>query len=76
MCKQNIYQVEVHDPHDPNDERKIDDSDDHDEQNKEVDAAFPPAIDTNLVNNSCRVLVIPVDLVCRLCWHFDQLPPS
>ena len=70
------YQVKVHYPHDPDDKRKIDNGDDHNQKNKEVDAALSPSIDTNLVNNSRRILVIPVYLICGLCRHLGCLSPS
>ena len=59
-----IYQVEVHNSHDPNDKRKIDDGDDHNQEYEEVNAPLSPSINSNLVYNSCRILVIPVNFIC------------
>lgn len=68
----NSYQVEVHNSHDPNDKRKIYNGNDQQDQNKEVDEAFSPAIDTNHVNYSCWVLVVPINFLCLSWRHFEQ----
>lgn len=41
------HRVEPHDPEDPDGQGQVDDEDDDEQQNKEVEAALPPAIDAN-----------------------------
>lgn len=44
------HRVEPHHPEDPYGEGKVDHQDDDEEQHKQVEAAFPPAVDADLVD--------------------------
>lgn len=44
------YRIEPHHPEDPDGEGEIDHQDDNEQQDKQVEAALPPAIDANLVD--------------------------
>lgn len=44
------YRVEPHHPQDPDGEGEIDHQDDDEQQDKQVEAALPPAIDADLVD--------------------------
>lgn len=47
MAVSHTYRVEPHDPDDPDGQGQVDDEDDDEQQNKQVEAALPPAIDAN-----------------------------
>lgn len=44
------YRVEPHHPEDPDGEGEVDHQDDDEQQDKQVEAALPPAIDADLVD--------------------------
>lgn len=44
------YRVEPHHPEDPDGESEVDHQDDDEQQDKQVEAALPPAIDADLVD--------------------------
>lgn len=44
------YRVEPHHPEDPDGEGEVDDQNDDEQEDKQVEAALPPAIDANLVD--------------------------
>lgn len=66
------YYGEIHDLQDPDGQRKVDQDKDHQEQDEEVEASLPPAVDAHLVQ--ARFLgalhVIPVRAL--LLAHLEQ----
>lgn len=44
------HRVEPHHPEDPDGEGEVDHQDDDEQQHKQVKAALPPAVDSDLVN--------------------------
>lgn len=56
------YRVEPHDSYDPDGEGQVDDQDNQQDEDKQVKAAFPPAIDADLVQvvrGGVRNILIP-----------------
>lgn len=53
-CRKNTetgtYNGEVHDFEDPDCQRQVDQDQDHQQQDEEVKAAFPPAVDSHFVH--------------------------
>lgn len=53
---------EVHDLEDPDGERKVDQDEDHEEEDKEIKATFPPAVDAHFVHVRflCALDIVPM----------------